>query len=88
MKFYIWKKISLIEFNECGNYLKDNFGVNDILLLKININNENTIDNIVKYYIYDYYGNELDISLCNSISINVFSPIINYDLVDLMKQWK
>ena len=79
MKFCIWKKISLIEFNECGNYLKDNFGVNDILLLKINI---------VKYYIYDYYGNELDILLCNSISINVFSPIINYDLVDLMKQWK
>ena len=51
MKFCIWKKISLIEFNECGNFLKDNFGVNDILLLKININNENYLNYYENYYI-------------------------------------
>ena len=77
------KKISLIDFSECGNFLKQYYQIDDILLLKIDTNNDNSIVNNVNFYAYDYNGNELDISLCDSISINIYSPIKNNDLIDL-----
>ena len=77
------KKISTIDFNECGNFLKQYYQIDNILLLKIDTINEKSIVDNINYFAYDYNGNELDISLCNSISINVVSPIKNNNLIDL-----
>ena len=52
-------------------------------MIKIDKNTTDALVNEEEYYIYDYNGKKLDLSLCKGILITVNSPIIDVNSIDL-----
>ena len=77
------EKISYIDFNECENKLKEYYNITEIIIMKIDSKNPNLITNKVDYFLYDYNGNELNISICEEKSIKIYSPIVNLNSINL-----
>ena len=78
-------QLSYIELNECANYLKQYYNISDdedLIMLKADLNMSQSSVNKIAYFIYDYKGNELNVSLCNEIKINVYTPITNSELIN------
>ena len=78
-------QLSYIELNECANFLKKYYNIpedEDLIMLKIDLNQTKSSINKVEYFIYDYKGNELNVSLCNTIKVNIYTPIINPELIN------
>ena len=71
--------LSTVNLNDCDKFLKEYYSIpdnEDIIMIKIDIYLNNTYVNYAKYFLYDYDGNELNISLCpNIMKMNI--PILN-----------
>ena len=79
--------ISAIYLGECANILKKQYNISDyediiIFELETKKNNSTNDNNInkdmgknVKFLIYDYSGNELNLSYCEGIEINIIKSI-------------
>ena len=73
----ISKNISVIDFIECEEILKYEYGIDYILILKIDIYLSNSTNIVFKYEAYDPYTLEkLNLSLCEDVKINVYLPYI------------
>ena len=82
------QKLSTIELTECAEYLKKYYNISeqeDLIMIKIDKNTTDAVVNEIEYYIYDFNGKKLDLSLCKGISITVNSPIIDTSSIDLNK---
>ena len=78
--------LSEIDMGDCSNYLKEYYNIsndNDLIMLKIDKNISNSPVNSVEYYVYDYYGNSIDLNLCSNYSITVTKKIINDSYINL-----
>ena len=87
-KVAVEQQLSTIELTECADHLKNYYNISekeDLIMIKIDKNTTDALVNEVEYYIYDYNGKKLDLSLCKGISITVNSPIIDANSIDLDK---
>jgi len=77
MEQNISQDISVIDFLECEEILKYEYGIDYILILKIDIYSSNSTNIILKYEAYDPYTlKKLNLSLCDDVKINVYLPYI------------
>ena len=77
MEQNISKNISVIDFIECEEILKLEYGIDYILILKIDIYSSNSTNIVLKYEAYDPYTLEkLNLSLCDDVKISVYLPYI------------
>ena len=56
--------ISVIDISNCYEYLLEYYKIKenmDIIMIKLDLNIRNSSVNDAEYFLYDYYGNELDI---------------------------
>lgn len=73
----ISKNISVIDFIECEEILKYEYGIDYILILKVDIYSSNSTNIVLKYEAYDPYSlNKLNLSLCDDVKIDVYLPYI------------
>ncbi len=80
------EKLSIIQLNECYEILKTYYNITDnedIIMLKIDENDTNSNTNIISFYLYDFNGNQLNLSICENNNISIFKPIINTNNLDL-----
>ena len=71
------KNISVIDFIECEEILKLEYGIDYILILKVDIYSSNSTNIVLKYEAYDPYTlDKLNLSLCDDVKINVYLPYI------------
>ena len=71
------KNLSIIDFGECKQILKDDYGINYILILKVDIHLSNSNNIVLKYEAYDPKNlTKLDLSKCNDAKINTYLPYI------------
>ena len=69
------KNLSIIDFGECEEKLKDLFDINYILILQIDIFLSNATNIVMKYEIYNPDNLErIDLSICNDMTINTYLP--------------
>ena len=77
MEKNISKDISVIDFRECEEILKYEYGIDYILILKIDIYSSNSTNIVLKYEAYDPYSLKLlNLSFCDDVKINVYLPYI------------
>ena len=80
------EKLSIIQLNECYEILKKSYNIKeneDIIMLKVDENKTDSNTNIISFYLYDYNGNQLNLSLCENNNITILTPIINTNNLDL-----
>ena len=85
-KIAVEQQLSTIELTECAEYLKNYYNISekeDLIMIKIEKNTTDALVNEIEYYMYDYNGKKLDLSLCKGILITVNSPIIDVNSIDL-----
>ena len=69
------KNISIIELGECEEKLKNELGIDYILILKMDIFLSTSTNIILKYEVYNPYTLEkIDLSICNDMTINTYLP--------------
>ena len=69
------KNISIIDFGECEEKLKNVLGIDYILILKMDIFLSNSTNIVMKYEVYNPNTLEkIDISICNDMTINTYLP--------------
>ena len=71
------KNLSIIDFGECKQILKDEYGINYILILKVDIHLSNSNNIVLKYEAYNPNNfTQLDLSKCNDSKINTYLPYV------------
>ena len=81
-------EISQIEMNNCKETLKLYYDLpkdSDLIILKIDKININSISNFVNFFIFDLKGDILDLSICNNLNITIIKKILNESLIDWIK---
>jgi len=69
------KNLSIIDFGVCKQILKDEYGIDYILILKVDIHLSNSNTIVLKYEAYDPTNfTHLDLSKCNDVKINTYLP--------------
>jgi len=69
------KNLSIIDFGECKQILKDEYGINYILILKVDIHLSSSNNIVLKYEAYNPKNlTQLDLSKCNDAKINTYLP--------------
>ena len=74
--------ISTLELRECKQILYESAHIDTLLIYKVDYEAEELITNKVRYDIYTDDGTNIDISVCNNISIGISYPIRNGASVD------
>ena len=74
-----------IDFSECDKILKEIYPEKEFRIMQINIENknENCLTDQVEYKIYDQEGVEMDLSLCDEVTISIEFEIKNTSLLNL-----
>ena len=75
--------ISVIDISNCYEYLLEYYKIKenmDIIMIDLNISNSSVND--AEYFLYDYYGNKLDMSVCEK-EMTIIVPILYTDLLNL-----
>ena len=75
-----------LDFSDCEKKLRENLPPETILrIVQINIpsTNEKILNEQVKYKVYDQNNNEIDLSVCNNIQINVENKITNSSKINM-----
>ena len=75
--------ISTLELRECKQILYESSKSDSFFIYKVDYEQEGLITNKVRYDIYTNEGTNIDISICNNISIGISYPIRNGSGVDL-----
>ena len=74
------KNLSIIDFGECEERLKQKFSIDYIIILQLDIFLDNSSNIILKYEVYNPNTLEkIDLSICNDLTINTYLP---YSLSD------
>ena len=83
------KDISVIDFIQCEKILKYKYGIDYILILKMDIYSSNSTNIVLKYEAYDPYNlTKLNLSLCDDVKINVYLPyILSGEDLDIYEQF-
>ena len=69
------KNISYIDFGECEEKIKKVFGIDYIIILKMDIFSTTSSNIIMKYEVYNPDTLEkIDLSICNDMTINTYLP--------------
>ena len=80
---------SSIELGNCEDLLKSSNSIpssEPLIIYKLDIvTNESSLVNEVKYSVFDIRGNKLDLSVCDSIGVNVSVPIKESSGVNITK---
>ena len=69
---------SSILFHKCERILKRAYDIdinNDIIIAKFDYIDNNAITNQIQYKAFDYNGNELNLQLCNNVTVNIMYSI-------------
>ena len=77
--------ISVIDISNCYDYLLEYYQIKenmDIIMIKVDLNISNSSVNDVEYFLYDFYGNELDISVCEK-EMTIKVPILYPNILNL-----
>ena len=77
-----------LDFSECEKKLRENLPSDTILrIVQVNIEsqNENILNDQVEYKVYDQNNKEIDLSVCNTISITVENKITNTSKLNMDK---
>ena len=72
-----------ISISNCYEYLLEYYKIKenmDIIMIDLNISNSSVND--AEYFLYDYYGNKLDMSVCEK-EMTIIVPILYTDLLNL-----
>jgi hypothetical protein len=74
-----------IDFSECENVLKEIYPEKEFRIMQINMENknENCLTDQVEYKIYDQDGVEMDLSVCDEVTIPIEFEIKNTSLLNL-----
>ena len=74
-----------IDFSECEKVLKEKYPEKEFRIMQINIENknENCLTDQVEYKIYDQEGVEIDLSVCDEVTIPIEFEIKNTSLLNL-----
>ena len=84
--------ISSIDLGECEEILKKIYKINEpLIILKVDIRREDISSTQVEYQVFNPINlNRLNLSLCNDIEINIYTPIVldqeKYKLVKLLNE--
>lgn len=77
-----------VDFFECEEILRNHYHLDEssiITFLQIELENDNynSLINQVEYQVYDENKNQLDLSLCKDVNIQIFYSIKNNSIIDL-----
>ena len=74
-----------IDFSSCEKVLKEKYPTKEFRIAQINIGNKNDkcISDQVEYKIYDENGDEIDLSICDTVDIVIEYKITNLSLINL-----
>ena len=77
-----------VEFDECEYILRQKYNISNssiitFLQIEINNDNENSLYNQIKYFLYDDQKRELDLSICNDITTQIHYAIKNDSKLDI-----
>ena len=74
------KNISIIDFGECEKKLKNEFNIDFILVLQLDVFLSTSTNIVLKYEVYNPFNLEkINLSLCKDMEINTYLP---YDIPD------
>ena len=73
------KNISIVKLGECENKLKKYYKIDELIIYKIDVNEEGLLIPIVEYEIYDIFKNQLDLNICKDIKIETLLPCVLKD---------
>ena len=78
---------TIIDFSECLNVLKVEYPTFEFRIVQINIDNSNPqcLSNQVEYRIYNQYGQNMDLSCCEDVSISITNKISSDSGIDIEK---
>ena len=74
-----------ISISNCYEYLLEYYKIKenmDIIMIKVDLNISNSSVKDAEYFLYDYYGNKLDMSVCEK-EMTIIVPILYTDLLNL-----
>ena len=75
-----------ITLGECEEKLRNHYNISsnrNLLILRLDIFNESSLVNKVKYEVYDDNQNKLDLSVCEDTKIKIFYSIKNIPFLDI-----
>ena len=71
--------LSVIDFKECSDLLKDEYGLDDdidLIILKYENNTSNANEKSVQYEVYAPNTNtKLNLSVCSNVKIDIYIPV-------------
>ena len=84
---YIKDSTVNIDFRECSNLLKKQYGSDDFIMVQINMKNpnKNCLNDIVEYKIYNQNGDNIELSSCKALTIPIECKISENSLVNKQK---
>ena len=76
-----------INFSNCEKILKNKYPEQEFIFVQYNIDNHNekSLTDKVEYEVYNSYGEKVDLSVCNNVTINIIYKINKISILDIEK---
>jgi len=76
-----------INFSTCEKILKNKYPEQEFIFVQYNIDNHNekSLTDKVEYEVYNSYGEKVDLSVCNNVTINIIYKINKISILDIEK---